>query len=141
MKHILNISLFLLVLSTYAISAEALESPAKRTCRQAGGLFWALSMDRVEDGAVLCRFGEAAISADSFAARRNEGVSSIAIEAYLSAVKGTTCQLAEGKIVEEMDSEGTFFSLCRFSDGSYVELITLERGSGAYENQALTRAL
>ena len=139
MKPNMNSWFFLFVASFLCASAIAAEPEMKRNCRLAGGLFWALDLDNPL-GPVLCRFGEAAISAESFSLHL-KGESSRALDAYLKSSSGSLCANSNGSPFVSKDSNGREFHLCEFSDGSYIEASTLERGSAHILNEALTKAL
>lgn len=140
MKTLLNFVFILVITATSASFAEAGEPAWKRTCRISGGLFWALAPSSPE-GAVLCRFDEAAIAAESLFLWETEGRATLALQAYLSSPEGRGCEQSGGEPRQNWDEEGRSFGLCAFPDGSYIELGTLEMGPEAARNEGLTRAL
>lgn len=140
MNTFVKILFFLVISITSMQFAEGAEPAWKRTCRISGGLYWVLGPTAVE-GPVLCRYGDAALSAESFFIWATEGKAVLAIQAYLSSPEGRGCEQSGGEPHQYWDAEGTSFGLCSFPDGSFIEIGTLQMGPEAARNRGLTNAL
>ncbi|MCM2279677.1 MAG: hypothetical protein NDJ89_16505 [Oligoflexia bacterium] len=137
-------SIWLIVSALFSIEAMAQglylrEGPYRRTCRIGGGQPWVVKLPA--DDLELCRFDGAAVSSEAFFNFRVERRGAEAVSAYLRAADGVSCGQAGGEVLVSFDSEASEILLCRFGDGSVIEVQTLELGSGAAENRALTESL
>ena len=140
----MKIGIFLLVMITISGWNASAESAYARTCRIGGGLAWSVDVDSQFD-TTLCLFDRAAVGAAEFAEYKwghglgqsltaflNQG--SVLNPQGLCDVVGAAHRLAK-------DSNGKTWELCKFVDGSVVELNTLATGANDPANAALVQAL
>jgi hypothetical protein len=124
--------------------AQAAETPYARTCRQAGGQAWSVSLSSPED-IPLCRFDRAAIGAAEFAAFKWSHAKADSITAILNSAASEggpeTCSLFRARYAEAKDSDDITWALCVFADDSVAEVNTLARGTDSPQNASLVRTL
>lgn len=131
--------------SILVLGAQASAEPAyARTCRISGGQYWAVSMNSRFD-TPLCVFGMAAIGAGDFAEYKWGQNTAHSLRSFLkqrsSLPTNGVCDLVGAAYRTATDSEGGSWGLCRFVDGSVIEIHTLARGMNNSQNQGLVNAL
>jgi hypothetical protein len=131
---------FMMVLG-FAASAETAYA---RECRIAGGRQWSVSI-QTEFDTTLCLFAGAAIGAEEFAQYKWGNGLALSLKAFLRQnterdPKGM-CDVAGAAYWTAADTDGGQWELCKFPDGSVVELNTLARGTNNPQNALLVRAL
>jgi hypothetical protein len=132
MKKLIFFSLFLGSLSVWA------QNPLIRTCRLTQGQFLAIPFPG--DQVAFCRYGEALIDALSIYKLSDLQGKSLAVSRF-EASAANRCEDVQAVFVSTIDDRGRSFELCRFSDDSWIELPTLQRGPRHVLNQGLVRAL
>lgn len=132
-----------LMLSFFAITTQAAGSnPWLRTCRIDQGIFWVL---QGQEEYSMCFFDQAAVGAEAFFTFKTGSGDSLAIQAYRgqnqSSSTDQVCENAGAELVQGTDTQGQSFNLCKFTDGSLIEVGTLALGPGSAQTQKLDRAL
>lgn len=122
----------------------ASEPPYARTCRGAGGFAWSVDLSLPTE-TTLCVFETAAVGAPELALYRWENKLGLSLKALLgqSAQRPAATICNEFKVAQRIsqDSEGVFWTLCVFPDGSVIEASTLARGVNSPANSRLVQAL
>lgn len=124
--------------------AASAETPYARECRLSGGYSWSISIETQFD-TTLCVFGKAAIGSAELAQKKWGNGQALSIEAFLNQTtqqdSSGLCELVDAVYVVAKDTNDINSELCKFSDGSVIELNTLAGGVSDPENAALVRAL
>jgi hypothetical protein len=126
------ISLFIFAVSIPSFASN----PLIHACNLTGGAFHVLQID--DDQVGFCKYGPALIDSLSVLEITSDQRTSTAAKLALSA--GSDCA-DSGDFVSAQDLEGVPFSICRFSDGSSLEIKTLQSGADSSSNAKLVHAL
>lgn len=135
-----NLSLLLVGLC-FSFSAQATKNPLIRVCHLANGTFLSVQVPR--DEVAFCQFGGSIIGSEGLL-RAQEGLISSAVDLYTrnQGVGIQSCSQVFGFDVQARSYVPTFNpTLCQFSDGSWISLEVLSRGSGHPDNAWLDSAL
>lgn len=120
------------------------ETPYARECRFAGGQQWSVSVAAKFD-TTFCMFGEAAIGIEELAQYKWGNGQSLSIKTLLkSPSRNNTnglCDIVGAAYLTAEDTDHQMWELCKFPDGSVIELNTLAGGVSERKNAALVRAL
>lgn len=120
------------------------ETPDARVCRLAGGYRWSVSVDTKFD-TTLCVFGKAAIGSEELAQYKWGNGQALSIKTFLKQPKRQNtsglCDIVGAAYVVAEDTNDINSELCKFPDGSVIELNTLAGGVSDPDNAALVHAL
>ncbi len=128
------------------MAEAARQGPAARNCRISGGQLWVLNTGAVDELEV-CIFGAAMISSDSLYNFTVLGTNNNAVHEYLKnrsnygGVPESFCNKVGGYVSAMTDASSNLYSICRFSDGSAVEVNTLAAGYNTARNSDLTNVI
>jgi hypothetical protein len=124
--------------------AASAETPYARECRIAGGRQWSVSI-QTEFDTTLCLFDSAAIGAEELAQYKWGNGLSYSLQTFMhqTTPRNPTgmCDVAGAAYWTATDTDGTRWELCKFLDGSVIELNTLAGGVNAPANAKLVHAL
>ncbi len=126
------ISLLTLVISVQSFASN----PLIHACNQTGGQFHALQIG--DDQVGFCKYGSALI--DSLSVLDITSGQRTSTAAALALSEGSDCA-DSGEFLAVQDLEGIAFSICRFDDGSAIEVNTLQSGANSSGNAKLVHAL
>lgn len=121
------------------------ETPYARQCRISGGQQWTVSIDSPFD-TTLCLFDTAAIGAAEFAQYKWGQGEQMSLKSFLAQQTPknpttSTCDSVGASYKTATDSNNTTWELCKFMDGSVIEVGTLAGGVNSPENIDLVKAL
>lgn len=125
--------------------AASAETPYARECRIAGGRAWSVDVQTQFD-TTLCLFNSAAIGAEEFAQYKWGNGLALSLKTFLKQTAPKTanrgvCDEVGAFYVTATDTDGGNWELCKFVDGSVVELNTLAGGVNDPQNAHLVHAL
>lgn len=161
LKFQLNKICFLILLIVSPISVRATREfdlarsalPSARVCRAQQGQNWFVSSrpDREILDIHLCRFGEDTIEGLTFYFNQiGDSSSTCAVKAFQAerlcqtppcTAEKYCLQFKTTTLVDTYDTEGATFTLCRFADGSMIEIETLHRAARPLQPPALKNQL
>ena len=134
----MNAFLTIVLLATVSISQAAVRNPLIRVCHQKLGQFYVHDVKNLDFA--VCYFDESYLGALDLVQWSN-GESRLAIEALLSgSTAGKNCKDMGANLMQGHHSEGSY-SVCRFSDGSTLDSVSLKRGLSHPKNSKLVKAL
>jgi hypothetical protein len=124
--------------------AASAETPYARECRFAGGIQWLVSIQTQFD-TPLCLFGSAAIGAEELAQYKWGNGLAYSLKTFKHQTTPRNpagmCDAVGAAYWTAIDTDGTQWELCKFLDGSVIEINTLAGGVNAPANAKLVRAL
>ncbi len=131
-------SLTTVFLLFFSMNLMAMNNPQIRICHQKNGEF--LSVDLGNDQVGLCKIGNSYVGAlDLVYLAQNQ--TSESLISYAQREKN--CQGNEVQVVisDDANLKTNFKTLCQLSDGSLIDIDTLNSGRDSVENSALNMAL
>jgi hypothetical protein len=134
MKSLITLSAF--VLTVFSKFAMAQTNPQIRFCHQSEGTFIVANTENDQVG--LCRFSSATIGALDLLDYQTKKTPVQSLRSYIDGI-----QLCEpyGENVTITIVQGPTLQVCRFGDGSMIDMQTLLAGREASQNAALNKAL
>lgn len=122
----------------------AAETPYARECRLSGGYSWSVSVQTQFD-TTLCVFGKAAIGSEELAQYKWGNGQALSIKTFLKQPKRQNtaglCDIVGAAYVIAEDTNNINSELCKFPDGSVIEINTLAGGVSDPDNADLLHAL
>ena len=132
--------LILVILGLVSVQAFSQANPQIRVCQTNSGSFWALFVE--DDNIGFCRYGNSLMDSMSFINYFYNETQTMAMKAFLASNGATReCSEVGAESVSGLDSNGRFWSLCRFQDQSTISELTLFMGYHSTFNQELREAL
>jgi len=134
MKSLITLSAFVLTVFSKFVMAQS--NPQIRFCHQSAGVF--IVADTENDQVGLCRFSSAVIGALDLL---NYQTTKTPVQSLHSYVDGIQSCEPYGENITITIVQGHTLQVCRFSDGSMIDMLTLLAGREASQNAALNKAL
>ncbi len=115
-------------------------NPQIRACRITNAIF--TTLDTNNDNVGFCNYQTAVIGSISIL-RMLDGDVSSAVQAYIDTQESSysNCEAAGAQTLSSKQNNRASYTLCRFNDGSYIELETLKSGYFANSNNRLTKVI
>lgn len=132
---------FVSLLAAISISSAAtaqVRNPLMRVCFQQQGQFWVFNNGDVRSELAVCRFDATFISALDLV-HMNQGSAPLSAQAFLGSYRvfDACSEIRAQDIV--LSSENVH--ICRFNDGSFIDIKALQWGRLSPQTQKLERAL
>ncbi|MGZ3725000.1 MAG: hypothetical protein ACXWQQ_04340 [Pseudobdellovibrio sp.] len=127
-------SVVFIILSA-SLTSFAVGNPQIRACVASGGEFMTVNTD--DDQLGMCRYSQALIGAIDILNKDEPSSTPLSIENYRDGV--VDCDAFNVMTVKTFS--GAVIQVCRFDDGSMMDIQTLSRGRYDYRNRLLNQAL
>ena len=129
------IKIVVLILLASITSSAAVGNPQMRACRVTGGQFTTVLTDMDQLG--MCRYGQALVGSIDILNKDDSELAPLSIENYRDGI--LDCEAFN--LTSVRTSDGKLIQVCRYNDGSIIDLVTLSRGRYDFRNQLLNKAL
>jgi len=118
-----------------SVTSSAFGNPQIRACTVTGGQFMSVLTD--DDQLGMCRYNQSLIGSIDILNRDSSEESPLSIENYRDGI--LDCEAFNITTVKTFS--GTVIQVCRYNDGSIIDIVTLSRGRYDLRNHLLNQAL